>query len=60
MRGVDEGNEWRTIYLEKKEKEEGGSEIERGDNSANVPASVHATLGAQRLAPTQEACLCYS
>jgi hypothetical protein len=59
MRGVDEGNERRTTYTE---KEEGGREREkeRGDDRANVPVSVHAAPGAQHLAPTQEACLCYS
>ncbi len=57
MREVDEGNEWRKTYTE---KEEGGREGERDDDRANVPVSVCAALGAQRLAPTQEACLCYS
>ena len=42
MRGVDEGNEWRTTYLEKREKEVGGREKDRDDDRANVPASVHA------------------
>ncbi len=46
--------------LENIEKEEGKREIERDDAGANVPVSVHAAQGAQRLAPTQEDCLCYS
>ena len=55
MRGVDEGNERRTTYTEKEERER-----ERDDDKANVPVSVHAAPGTQRLAPTQEACLYYS
>jgi len=63
MRGVDEGNERRTTYTE---KEEGGRERERErERERKVTIErmclyVHAAPGAQRLAPTQEACLCYS
>ncbi len=61
MGGVDEGYMWRATFLENREKEQGGREKKRDDNDrANVPASMHAALGAQHPTPTQEACLCYS
>jgi hypothetical protein len=43
-----------------KRKREGEIGRDDDDDRANVPLSMHAAPGGQRLAPTQEACLCYS
>ena len=55
MGGTDEGCEWTTTLGRERERERERSNADR----ANVPANVHAALGAQRPTPMQEACLCY-